>query len=209
MKENLYQRLGLDKTATAKQIKLAYRQMANLYHPDKNKDKGAGLLFASITKAYKILIEPEKRKHYDETGNEEFNEINSQARSLISQAMSEFIKKYIQAGQLVKIESMVSHFELELKITKQNLIKLNLTIKKMEEMNGLVKFKNDDSIYDDVLSNMMEVEENKKIKLEADINILTRVNAILNGLDNDELIAMPSNAEMHTEWYDTVMGVRP
>ena len=67
---NLYSLLGVDKTATNAEIKKAYRRLVFVYHPDKNKtDPDAGSKFANITRAYKILSNPDSRKIYDETGD--------------------------------------------------------------------------------------------------------------------------------------------
>ena len=67
---NLYSLLGIEKTATSAEIKKAYRRLVFVYHPDKNKtDPEAGSKFANITRAYKILSNPDSRKIYDDTGD--------------------------------------------------------------------------------------------------------------------------------------------
>ena len=67
---NLYSLLGVEKTATNAEIKKAYRSLVFVYHPDKNKtDPDAGSKFANITRAYKILSNPDSRRIYDETGD--------------------------------------------------------------------------------------------------------------------------------------------
>ena len=69
---NLYSLLGVEKTATNAEIKKAYRRLVFVYHPDKNKtDPDAGSKFANITRAYKILSNPDSRRIYDETGDYE------------------------------------------------------------------------------------------------------------------------------------------
>jgi molecular chaperone DnaJ len=64
-----YKTLGVDKKASADDIKKAYRKLARKYHPDKNPDdKRAEERFKDIQQAYDVLSDPEKRKQYDQGG---------------------------------------------------------------------------------------------------------------------------------------------
>lgn len=64
--KDYYRTLGVSEGATAEEIKKAYRQMALRYHPDRNPgDKEAEERFKEISEAYGVLIDPEKRRHYD------------------------------------------------------------------------------------------------------------------------------------------------
>lgn len=64
-----YSILGVSKTATNDDIKKAYRKLARKYHPDINKDnEDAKLKFQQINEANEVLSDPEKRKKYDEYG---------------------------------------------------------------------------------------------------------------------------------------------
>jgi molecular chaperone DnaJ len=61
-----YKTLGVDKKATAEEIKKAYRKLARKYHPDRNPDdKAAEERFKEISQAHDVLGDPEKRKQYD------------------------------------------------------------------------------------------------------------------------------------------------
>lgn len=64
-----YKILGIDKTASQDDIKKAYRKLARKYHPDLNpNDKEANKMFQQINEANEALSDPEKRKKYDEHG---------------------------------------------------------------------------------------------------------------------------------------------
>jgi curved DNA-binding protein len=66
-----YKILGIEKTATQKEIKSAYRRMARKFHPDLNPgDKDAKKNFQMINEANEVLSDPEKRKKYDQYGND-------------------------------------------------------------------------------------------------------------------------------------------
>jgi curved DNA-binding protein len=64
-----YKILGVDKNATPKEIKSAYRKLARKLHPDLNpNDKDAKRKFQEVNEANEVLSDPEKRKKYDQFG---------------------------------------------------------------------------------------------------------------------------------------------
>ena len=72
-KRDYYEVLGVDKSASADEIKKAYRKMAIKYHPDKNPgDKEAEEKFKEAAEAYDVLSNPEKRQRYDQFGHAGF-----------------------------------------------------------------------------------------------------------------------------------------
>ncbi len=71
-KRDYYEVLGVQKGATAEEIKKAYRQLAKKLHPDVNPgDKGAEAKFKEINEAYEILSDDQKRARYDQFGFED------------------------------------------------------------------------------------------------------------------------------------------
>ena len=65
VKKTYYEILEVDKKASKEEIKSAYRRLAILYHPDKNKLPEAEEMFKGIAEAYSVLSDPGKRKQYD------------------------------------------------------------------------------------------------------------------------------------------------
>ena len=72
-KRDYYEVLGVNKNASADQIKSAYRKLAVKYHPDKNKDdKGAEDKFKEASEAYHVLSNSERKQNYDNFGHAAF-----------------------------------------------------------------------------------------------------------------------------------------
>src|SRR5918911_3775279 len=67
--KDYYATLGVERNASADDIKKAYRKLARKYHPDVSKEKDATQKFQEIAEAYETLKDPEKRKAYDQLGS--------------------------------------------------------------------------------------------------------------------------------------------
>ncbi|KAK6000867.1 hypothetical protein QM012_003592 [Aureobasidium pullulans] len=69
--EDYYKLLGIEKNASDRELKKAYRTLSKKYHPDKNPgDETVQKKFVEIAEAYEALSEPETRKIYDQYGHE-------------------------------------------------------------------------------------------------------------------------------------------
>ena len=75
----LYDMLNVDPNSNQDDIKKAYRKLAIRHHPDKGGDEAK---FKEISRAYEILSDPEKRKQYDQYGEEGIDENSGGGRRL-------------------------------------------------------------------------------------------------------------------------------
>lgn len=70
MRRDYYEILGINKNATDKEIRAAYKKLAIKYHPDRNPgDKEAEEKFKEVAEAYEVLKDEQKRKNYDTFGS--------------------------------------------------------------------------------------------------------------------------------------------
>lgn len=107
-----YKLFNLNKSASFEEIKRAYRSKASKTHPDKGGNEEE---FKKLNNAYNILINPEKRKAYDE-GKEEFEPKNSE----LNQLMPMIINRAINECN-VKHDDIIDHMKTELQRIKSEI----------------------------------------------------------------------------------------
>lgn len=72
-KRDYYEILGVNKAASADEIKSAYRKLARKHHPDIDKSAGADVRFKELGEAYQALSDPQKKQAYDQFGHAAFD----------------------------------------------------------------------------------------------------------------------------------------
>jgi molecular chaperone DnaJ len=98
-KRDYYEVLGINKNATADEIKKAYRKLVKIHHPDKGGDE---TLFKEISEAYEILSDKDKKNKYDTFGHTDNNYVNhDDMRSSFDDMFSKIFRRQQQSRERV------------------------------------------------------------------------------------------------------------
>jgi DnaJ homolog subfamily C member 9 len=108
---DLYKVIGVERTASASQIKKAYFKAALTCHPDKCADENAKEQFQLLSKAHSILSDPEKRKLYDETGIiDDGSDEMDMSKNKSARDWEDYFRAQFPAVTLEKIEEFAKEY---------------------------------------------------------------------------------------------------
>jgi len=111
MAEDYYKILGVNRDASAADVKKAYRKLAMKYHPDHAKgDKAAEEKFKKINEAYAVLSDKEKRQEYDTFGSEGFRQRFSQEDIFRGFNINDILREFGFSGDVFGGESRGTRF---------------------------------------------------------------------------------------------------
>lgn len=111
--KNPYETLGVKKDATDKEIKAARRKLAAENHPDR--EGGDAERMSEVNQAVTLLLDPERRKRYDETGStaNKVPTIEEDAMQQIYQAMSELCAENFQGNIFEQTKAVMQHEKIK------------------------------------------------------------------------------------------------
>lgn len=156
-KNNLYSILGVSKSADKKSIKQAYRRAVKKFHPDVG---GNAERFFLVKKSYDILNDDDRRKKYDETGDESEKSIDnsySAAVNVIALVFSEVLAECANSGtsplEIDVVSSVRKKINALIEEYKKN-IRISRTMLGIDQkMNGRFKTENKENVFNSILEN--------------------------------------------------------
>lgn len=179
--KNPYETLGVKKDATDKEIKAARRKLAAENHPDR--EGGNPERMSEVNQAVTLLLDPERRKRYDETGStaNRVPTIEEAAMQQIYQAMSELCSENFQGNIFEQIKAVMQHEKIK---AENFIIDTRKWIKKFNKRAAKLK------LPEDVMANLLarNIEEKEK-RIQAAENTIQLLD-----------IAMKKCDEFKDEW---------
>ena len=125
---NLYEILHVSQDAPEEIIKLAYKGLAQKYHPDRYKGNDANEIMVKIREAYETLIDPEKRKNYDTFLAEQARRKQQQEEYVKRQQQEEFIRSQRAAFDQQNRTSSNSQSEQQAQNKDSKSFEMNISI---------------------------------------------------------------------------------
>jgi curved DNA-binding protein CbpA len=92
--KDYYSMLGLTQNAAHEDIKAAYKKLALIWHPDRNKEAGAEEIFKMIAEAYEVLSDPEKKLNYDRITQPNKNTFSSRSDNPFDLSNPEYFPQF-------------------------------------------------------------------------------------------------------------------
>jgi curved DNA-binding protein CbpA len=139
---NFYEILGVDRTATTKQISTAYRNLAKAKHPDVG---GNQQEFAEIARAADVLCDPAMREKYDSTGETErdLNGVDALALELLLGIFAQAIEKSLSpmASNMNLKLFVATQLETQKRAIHETKVQLQLRHEKLKSVAGSMKIK--------------------------------------------------------------------
>jgi curved DNA-binding protein CbpA len=170
---NLYQILGLSVTASAEEIKLAYRVNAKIYHPDIGGDAAH---FQKISIAYTILSDPEKRRRYDmgEDTHSILKSVETDERMIIEVLVHLFIQlvHQIDVDRMDLVKMMKDHLTRQRKDFEKQIAQEKQKIKRFQKAMKRIKTKNKENIFIKSCESQIEGAKKGIVRLEGSKRIV-------------------------------------
>lgn len=181
---NLYKTLNINKNATPEQIKKSYRSLAESLHPDKGGDPEQ---FKTLSHAYSILSDPEKRKKYDATGGEDsVSTVESKANGLIVDLFKKTVIRYgVKVFEIDMISEVTEAVNYNIGKMEKDKETLNDNKRMLKKIMSKIRHKDKQNILSLSIQHDIDVEDAKIVAINGQLEIGKIAKKILKGYKFD------------------------
>lgn len=170
---DLYKILGVARDATQDEIKKAYREKAKLAHTDKKGGTGSEDEMTMLNRAYAVLKNPVRRKHYDETGEEKNIAFEQKFQELIGSIFLSLIDNVdVDKNDLVYIFQQNIQGIWEKK--KELILAYDKTIVKLEKVQKRILIKKGENLIADMVGRRLFSLREDRQRLEREIEFFAK-----------------------------------
>ena len=182
--DNPYDILGLDGNATPDEIKAAYKKKAKKAHPDQG---GSSDKFTRIKQASLVLLDPTRRKRFDEDGFVEDDKPDNLTSTAMERIAGFFVNtinasmdgRGIDLNQLDIVAGADAYFEQELASIRNNIMKVQAQIRQFEKASNRLKSKRKNDIIKAMLNNHTKSLKKLVAANEGELRVLSLSKEIL------------------------------
>ena len=180
-----YDTLGITPDATPEEIKAAFKRQASKHHPDRK--QGDNERMSEINRAMDVLSNPERRAHYDKTGEDkkQGNSFENMVRQCVAQAFSQALSKEGNTVRMATdwVHGQIAHLEKEKQGAKRY-------IASMEKRRKQIKLKKKktraDNIAHNIIDDMIRGAKNQIDNFDEAIRISNAAIKEINGYESEE-----------------------
>jgi len=191
---NPYKVLGVERTATVKQIKKAYKKLATKYHPDR--PGGDVERFKDIKKAYEILMDKEARLYFDEHGEIQNQQKPSTIYELAIIKVMNHVASWIAISnvQADLVSHIIQNLNKEMNALKIEIQKGNQGIIQIEVARDRLKCDSDDDVIGGFLDKKLDDISEFFERSDKETNVINKAIEIMKHYDWKAQIMLPTRS---------------
>lgn len=184
---DLYRTLGVDRKASRKQIRDAYREKAKTAHPDTG---GSPESFALVKRAHDVLSDEERRARYDANGSTDdpkrdnpLAEVVQVLSQLLDAVMGSVLKRNGEPTEYDLINDMKIALGADIHTLEENMTLARKAKKKIEKMSGRFKVKKGENYLESIVEQKVQVCQDRITAVEKQLDLAKRSMDMLRGFE--------------------------
>lgn len=191
---NLYEVLGVPKTATPAEIKKAYRRMARKYHPDRNDGAdGAAHMMVLVNKAHDTLMDPAKREHYDLTGEDKpLTPIDVEAKNSILQLFAQLFQESLQTRFNIVARAKKIMREARAKVQHDRATEETFTLNLQKRRDEVTVAEGEENLWTQLIDSSLDTQKGKMQAFDHKLAVMKRAEEMMQAYRSGVIDAPPT-----------------